>query len=60
MLGLFLHAEHLAVLVELHDAKALGVLHIVTEHGAAALVLCVGHGALEQLGEAVAVENVIT
>ena len=60
MLGLFLHAEHLAVLVELHDAKALGVLHIVAEHGAAALVLCVGHGALEQLGEAVAVENVIT
>ena len=33
--------------------------HIVAEHGEAALVLCVGHGALEQLGEAVAVENVI-
>ena len=59
MLRLFLHAEHLAVLVELHDAKALGILHIVAEHGAATLVLCIGRSALEQLGEAVAVENVI-
>ncbi len=59
MLRLFLHAEHLAVLVELHDAKALGVLHIVAEHGAAALVFRIGSGGLEDLGEAVAVEDII-
>ena len=59
MLGLFFHAQHLAVLVELHDAKALGVLHIVAEHGAAALVLGVGGSSLENFGEAVAIENII-
>ena len=59
MLRLFLHAEHLAVLVELHDAKALRVLHIVAEHGAAAFVFRIGSGGLEDLGEAVAVEDVI-
>ena len=59
MLGFFLHAQHLAVLVEFHDAKALGILHIVAKHGAAALILCVGRSRLEDLGEAVAVEDII-
>ena len=59
MLRLFLHAEHLAVLVELHDAKAFRVLHIVAKHGAAAFVFRIGSGGLEDLGEAVAVEDVI-
>ena len=59
MLGLFFHAQHLAVLVKLHDAKALGVRHIVAEHGAAALGLGVGGGGLQDLGETVAVEDVV-
>ena len=59
MLGFFLHAQHLAVLVEFHDAKALGILHIVAKHRAAALILCIGGSGLEDLGEAVAVENII-
>ena len=59
MLGLFFDAEHLAVSVELHDAETLGVRHIVAEDGAAALVLRVGHSGLQDLGEAVAVEDVV-
>ena len=59
MLGLFFHAQHLAVLVKFHDAETLGVLHIVAEHSAAALGLCIGGGSLEDLGEAVAVEDVV-
>ena len=45
--------------VELDDAEALGILHIIAEDGAAALVLSVGGGSLQDLGEAVAVEDVI-
>ena len=59
MLGLLLDAQHLAVCVELHDAEALGVRHIVAEDGAAALVLGVGDSILQNLGEAVAVEDVV-
>ena len=59
MLGLFLDAQHLAVCVELHDAEALGVRHIVAEHGAAALVLGIGDSILQNLGEAVAVEDIV-
>ena len=59
MLGLLLDAQHLAVCVELHDAEALGVWHIVAEDGAAALVLGVGDSILQDLGEAVAVEDVV-
>ena len=59
MLGLLLDAQYLAVCVELHDAEALGVRHIVAEHGAAALVLGVGDSSLQNLGEAVAVEDVV-
>ena len=59
MLGLLLDAQYLAVCVELHDAEALGVRHIVAEHGAAALVLGVGDSILQNLGEAVAVEDVV-
>ena len=49
MLRLFLYAEHLAVGVELHDAKALRVLHIIAEHGAAALLLGIGGSGLQIL-----------
>ena len=58
--GLFFHAQHLAVLIKLHDAKALGVLHVIAEHGAAPLVFGVGSSGLEDLGKTVAVEDIIT
>ena len=59
MLRLFLHAQDFAVGVELDDAKALRVRYVVAEHGAAALGLGVGGSGLQDLGEAVAVEDVV-
>ena len=56
---LFLHAEDLAVGVELDDAEPLGVLHIVAKDGAAAAFLGVVRRILQDAGEAVAIKDVV-
>src|SRR5699024_9838336 len=45
--------------VKLHDAKALGVLHIVAKDGAAAVVLGVVHRVFQNAGKSVAVEDIV-
>src|SRR5699024_6106734 len=59
MRGLFLHAQHLAVGVELDDAEPLGVLDVVAKDGAAAIVLGVVDRVLQNAGEAVAIEDIV-
>ena len=58
MRGLFLHGQHAAVLVKLHDAEAFGVVDIVAEDGGQA-VSGVGHGLAQHAGKTVAVEDVV-
>ena len=57
-LGLLLDGDGPALPVELHDAKALGVVHVVAEDRGAAR-LCVLHGARQVARQAVAVEDVV-
>ena len=57
-LGLLLDGDGAALAVELHDAEALGVVHVVAEDRGAA-GLCVLHGASQVAGQAVAVEDVV-
>ena len=56
--GLLLHGDHLAVLVELHDAEPLRVADIVAEDGGGALIRLF-YGVLEHLAHAGAVEDVV-
>ena len=56
--GLLLDGDGPALPVELHDAEALGVVHVVAEDRGAAR-LCVLHGARQVAGQAVAVEDVV-
>ena len=58
LLGLLLDGDGTALAVELHDAEALGVVHVVAEDRGAA-GLCVLHGASQVAGQAVAVEDVV-
>lgn len=57
-LGLLLDGDGPPLAVELHDAEALGVVHVVAEDRGAAR-LCVLHGARQVAGQAVAVEDVV-
>ena len=57
-LGLFLDGDGTALPVELHDAEALGVVHVVAEDRGAAR-LGVLDGARQVAGQAVAVEDVV-
>ena len=57
-LGLLLDGDGAALAVELDDAEALGVVHVVAEHGGTAR-RCVLHGLPQVPGEAVAVEDVV-
>ena len=56
--GLLLDGDGPALAVELHDAEALGVVHVVAEDRGAAR-LCVLHGARQVARQAVAVEDVV-
>lgn len=58
MLRLLLNGDRTAVLVELHDAKALWVVHVVAEDGGEPLPR-VRDGAAEMPAEAVAEEDVV-
>lgn len=55
---LLLDGDGTALPVELHDAEALGVVHVVAEDRGAAR-LCVLHGARQVARQAVAVEDVV-
>ena len=57
-LGLLLDGDGPALAVELHDAEALGVVHVVAEDRGAAR-LGVLHGARQVAGQAVAVADVV-
>ena len=57
-LGLLLDGDGAALAVELHDAEALGVVHVVAEDRGAAR-LRVLHGARQVARQAVAVEDVV-
>ena len=57
-LGLLLDGDGTALPVELHDAEALGVVHVVAEDRGAAR-LCVLDGARQVARQAVAVEDVV-
>lgn len=57
-LGLLLDGDGAALAVELHDAEALGVVHVVAEDRGAAR-LCVLDGARQVARQAVAVEDVV-
>ena len=57
-LGLLLDGDGPPLAVELHDAEALGVVHVVAEDRGAAR-LCVLDGARQVAAEAVAVEDVV-
>ena len=57
-LGLLLDGDGPALPVELHDAEALGVVHVVAEDRGPAR-LCVLHGARQVARQAVAVEDVV-
>ena len=57
-LGLLLDGDRPPLAVELHDAEALGVVHVVAEDRGAAR-LRVLHGARQVAGQAVAVEDVV-
>ena len=57
-LGLLLDGDGTALAVELHDAEALGVVHVVAEDRGAAR-LGVLHGARQVARQAVAVEDVV-
>ena len=56
--GLLLDGDGPPLAVELHDAEALGVVHVVAEDRGAAR-LCVLHGARQVARQAVAVEDVV-
>ena len=58
MLGLLLDGHCVKVLVELHNAEALGVVHVIAEHGGVALALGLLHGRPQVAGEAFPVEDV--
>ena len=57
-LGLLLDGDGTALRIELHDAEALGVVHVVAEHRGPT-GLCVLHGARQVARQAVAVEDVV-
>ena len=57
--GLLLDGDGVEILIELHDAEALGVVHVVAEDGGAALALGGLDGALEMAGQAVTVEDIV-
>ena len=57
-LGLLLDGDGTALRIELHDAEALGVVHVVAEDRGAAR-LCILHGARQVARQAVAVEDVV-
>ena len=57
-LGLLLDGDGPALRIELHDAEALGVVHVVAEDRGAAR-LCVLHGARQVARQAVSVEDVV-
>ena len=57
-LGLLLDGDGPPLAVELHDAEALGVVHVVAEDRGAAR-LCILHGARQVARQAVAVEDVV-
>ena len=57
-LGLLLDGDGTALRIELHDAEALGVVHVVAEDRGPA-GLCVLDGARQVAGQAVAVEDVV-
>ena len=59
MLGLLLDGHGVELLVELHHAEALGVVHVVAEHGCAALALGALDGGAQVAPQAVAVEDVV-
>ena len=56
--GLLLDGDGPPLAVELHDAEALGVVHVVAEHRGPT-GLCVLHGARQVARQAVAVEDVV-
>ena len=56
--GLLLDGDGPPLAIELHDAEALGVVHVVAEDRGAAR-LCVLHGARQVARQAVAVEDVV-
>ena len=56
--GLLLDGYGPALRIELHDAEALGVVHVVAEHRGPT-GLCVLHGARQVARQAVAVEDVV-
>lgn len=56
--GLLLDGDGPPLRIELHDAEALGVVHVVAEDRGVAR-LCVLHGACQMAAEAVAVEDVV-
>ena len=58
-LGLLLDGDGVEVLVELHDAEALGVVDVVAEHGGQAALRGVLHRAAQVTAQAVAVEDVV-
>ena len=59
MLGFFLHAQHLAVLVKFHDAESLWVVHIIPENGGSFARLGIPNRRLQALVEAMPRKNVI-
>ena len=58
VLRLLLDGDGAALAVELHDAEALGVVHVVAEHGGTARPRVL-HGLPQVPGQAVAVEDVV-
>lgn len=59
VLGLLLDGDGVEVLVELHHAEALGIVHVVAEDRCASPLLGVLHRATQVAREAVAVEDVV-
>ena len=60
MLRLLLDGDCLAVVVELHDAEPLRIVHIVAEHRSPLAGLRVLHRRLQPLLQAVAGENIVS
>ena len=59
MLWLLLDGDRVVVLIEFHDAKALGIIDIVAKDRGALAVLGTFNGAPELIAKAIAVEDVI-
>ena len=59
MLGLLFDAQTVTILVELGHTVALGVVHIVAEHGSTVILLGISHSFLQHTRETATIEDVV-